>query len=173
MSPRDDAAERSDVPDGPAAAREAGLRYVSDEAPGIARRRIGSGFTYRLPQSGPLRDAETLRRIRTLAIPPAWRQVWISPDPDGNIQATGRDEKGRKQYRYHPRWRATRDAAKFEHMIGFAQALPGIRARVQADLARPGLAREKVLATVVRLLETTLIRVGNDDTMPGGTTATG
>lgn len=110
-----------------------------------------------------MRDAATLRRIRALAIPPAWTQVWICPDPDGHIQATGRDEKGRKQYRYHPRWREVRDAAKYAHMLTFAEALPAIRARVRQDMARGGLPREKVLATVVHLLETTLIRVGNDD----------
>ncbi|MGG5809379.1 DNA topoisomerase IB [Falsiroseomonas sp. CW058] len=145
------------------AAEEAGLRYVSDEAPGISRRRTGKGFSYRLPKGGPVKDRAALARIRTLAIPPAWTQVWICPHPDGHIQATGRDEKGRKQYRYHPRWREVRDAAKYDHMLDFAKALPAIRARVEADLKRPGLPREKVLATVVQLLETTLIRVGNDD----------
>ena len=145
------------------AARAASLRYVSDEGPGIGRRRIGKGFSYRLPQGGPVKDPATLRRIKALAIPPAWTQVWICPLADGHIQATGRDEKGRKQYRYHPRWRETRDAAKFGHMVEFARALPRIRDQVEQDLRRPGLPRQKVLATVVRLLETTLIRVGNDD----------
>jgi DNA topoisomerase-1 len=145
------------------AAEEAGLRYVSDEAPGILRRRVGKGFSYRAPQGGPVKDAATLKRIRTLAIPPAWTEVWICPRPDGHIQATGRDEKGRKQYRYHPRWREVRDAAKYGHLLAFAEALPAIRARVAADMALPGLPREKVLATVVHLLETTLIRVGNDN----------
>lgn len=145
------------------AASEAGLLYVSDEAPGITRRRAGKGFTYRLPGGGPVRDAATLQRIRSLAIPPAWTQVWICPHPNGHIQATGRDQKSRKQYRYHPRWREVRDAAKYEHMVEFAKALPAIRARVDADMRLPGLPREKVLATVVHLLETTLIRVGNDD----------
>jgi DNA topoisomerase I len=163
MPHRDDAADSPGVVDGTDAAREAGLRYVSDDAPGILRRRVGKGFSYRLPQGGPLRDAATLKRIRSLAIPPAWTQVWICPHPDGHIQATGRDEKGRKQYRYHPRWREVRDAAKYAHMVEFARALPGIRARVAEDLRRPGLAREKVLAAVVQLLEATLIRVGNDD----------
>ncbi len=144
------------------AARAASLRYVSDEAPGISRRRVGKGFSYRDPD-GSLVNATTLRRIRALAIPPAWTQVWICPFENGHIQATGRDEKGRKQYRYHARWRETRDAAKFGHMIEFAHALPRIRERVDQDLRRPGLPREKVLALVVRLLETTLIRVGNDD----------
>jgi len=145
------------------AAEEAGLRYVSDEAPGILRRRAGQGFAYRLPGGGPVRDTAVLKRIRALAIPPAWTQVWICPRADGHIQATGRDARGRKQYRYHPRWRAVRDAVKYDHMLDFARALPGIRTRVKADMARPGLPREKVLATVVHLLDTTLIRVGNDD----------
>jgi DNA topoisomerase-1 len=145
------------------AARAAALRYVSDEGPGIARRRVGKGFSYRQPQGGPLKDPATLRRIRALAIPPAWTQVWICPVENGHIQATGRDEKGRKQYRYHPRWRETRDAAKFGHMVEFARVLPRIRDQVEQDLRLPGLSRAKVLATVVRLLETTLIRVGNDD----------
>jgi DNA topoisomerase I len=146
-----------------AAARAAALRYVSDERPGIARRRVGKGFSYRQPQGGPVKDPATLRRIRALAIPPAWTQVWICPVENGHIQATGRDEKGRKQYRYHPRWRETRDAAKFGHMVEFARVLPRIRDQVERDLRLPGLPRAKVLATVVRLLETTLIRVGNDD----------
>jgi DNA topoisomerase-1 len=161
----DDTAENGSdgVIDGRAAAKEAGLIYVEDSAPGISRRRAGKGVSYRLPLGGPVRDAATLRRIRSLAIPPAWTQVWICPEPDGHIQATGRDAKGRKQYRYHPRWREVRDAAKYTHMLAFAEALPAIRARVDADMRRPGLPREKVLATVVQLLETTLIRVGNDD----------
>ncbi|NOG69958.1 DNA topoisomerase IB [Roseicella sp. DB1501] len=145
------------------AARAAALRYVSDEAPGIGRRRHGAHFRYRAPDGGTLTDRATLRRIKALAIPPAWTEVWICPFENGHIQATGRDERGRKQYRYHPRWRETRDAAKFGRMVGFARLLPRIRERVAADLRRPGLPREKVLATVVRLLETTLIRVGNDD----------
>jgi DNA topoisomerase-1 len=156
----DDAAPVVDPRD---AAEEAGLRYVSDERPGITRRRVGKGFSYRTPQGGPLRDAATLRRIRALAIPPAWTQVWICPHPEGHIQATGRDARGRKQYRYHARWRQVRDAAKYDHLLDFARALPAIRTRIEADMARPGLPREKVLATVVHLLETTLIRVGNDD----------
>lgn len=145
------------------AARQASLRYVSDEQPGISRRRAGKGFAYRSPQGAPLRDAETLRRIRSLAIPPAYTKVWICPHADGHIQATGRDQKGRKQYRYHPQWREVRDAAKYDHMLEFAQTLPAIRARVDTDMRLPGLPRERVLATVVHLLETTLIRVGNDD----------
>src|SRR3712207_6449093 len=145
------------------AAAEAGLRYVSDERPGITRRRSGKGFVYRMPDGSPVRDKATLERIRALAIPPAYRDVWICPHANGHIQATGRDDKGRKQYRYHPRWREVRDAAKFEHIMEFAAALPAIRARVDADMKKPGMPREKVLATIVHLLETTLIRVGNDD----------
>jgi DNA topoisomerase-1 len=145
------------------AAAEAGLRYVSDEQPGIGRRRVGKGFSYRAPKGGVVKDAEALRRIRSLAIPPAWTEVWICPHPDGHIQATGRDARGRKQYRYHPRWREVRDAAKYDRLLDFARGLPEIRARIAEDMARPGLPREKVLATVVHLLETTLIRVGNDE----------
>ena len=146
-----------------AAARAAQLRYVSDRKPGITRHRSGTSFSYRDRDGKLLRDAETLGRIKQLAIPPAWEAVWISPDPAGHIQAVGRDAKGRKQYRYHPRWRTVRDEAKFERITAFAQKLPEIRDRVAADLAKPGMPREKVLATVVRLLETTLIRVGNDE----------
>ncbi|TPG47246.1 DNA topoisomerase IB [Roseomonas nepalensis] len=145
------------------AARAAGLRYVNDTRPGITRHPEGDGFAYRDPAGKPVRDEATLERIRSLAIPPAYAEVWICPQANGHIQATGRDARGRKQYRYHPRWRETRDATKYEHMAEFAAALPAIRARVAADLRRRDLAREKVLATVVRLLETTLIRVGNDD----------
>ena len=162
--PFDDTQDESQVIVDPReAAEEAGLRYVSDEGPGITRRKVGKGFSYRLPKGGPVKDAATLKRIRSLAIPPAYTQVWICPHPDGHIQATGRDAKGRKQYRYHPKWREARDAVKYEHMLDFAKALPAIRARVEADMKLPGLPREKVLATVVHLLETTLIRVGNDD----------
>jgi DNA topoisomerase-1 len=144
-------------------AREAGLRYVTDEMPGIARRRAGKGFTYIGPDGKTLRDEEQLKRIRSLAVPPAWTNVWICADPRGHIQATGRDDRGRKQYRYHPRWRRVRDETKYGRMIAFGEALPGIRKRVVEDLAKPDLPREKVLAAVVRLLETTLIRVGNDE----------
>ena len=151
------------IPDPARAARAAGLRYVSDDEPGLTRRRSGTGFGYRDPDGAPVRDKATLARLRALAIPPAYEQVWICRDARGHIQATGRDEKGRKQYRYHADWRAIRDAAKYEHVLDFAQGLPDIRRRVEADLRRPGLPREKVLATVVRLLERTLIRVGNED----------
>jgi DNA topoisomerase-1 len=146
-----------------AAASAAGLRYVSDEAPGIRRRRRGRGFSYTGPGGAPVRDPDTLARIRELAIPPAWTEVWICPSPRGHVQATGRDSRGRKQYRYHARWREIRDATKFDRMREFAAALPALRRRVARDLRRRGLPREKVLATVVRLLETTCIRIGNDE----------
>ncbi|HEY7968983.1 MAG TPA: hypothetical protein VID95_03245, partial [Candidatus Limnocylindrales bacterium] len=147
--------------DAPAAT--AGLRHSSDDRPGITRRRAGRGFTYRDAGGSRVRDPETLARIRRIAIPPAWTHVWICPAPNGHLQATGRDARGRKQYRYHARYRARRDTAKFERLIAFARALPAIREQVDHDLARPGLPREKVLAAVVRLLELTLIRVGNDE----------
>lgn len=144
-------------------AKTAGLRYVTDRSPGI--RRIGSGKTFRYvsPNGGAVVDAETLNRIRSLAIPPAWTAVWICPSPDGHIQAVGRDARGRKQYRYHPRWREVRDTTKFDRMAVFGKLLPKLRRRVKSDLALPGLPKEKVLATIVRLLETTLIRVGNEE----------
>jgi DNA topoisomerase-1 len=151
------------VPDPIESALEAGLRYVTDEKPGLRRRRSGNGFRYLRPDGSTVRDEPTLRRVRSLVIPPAWTDVWISTDPRGHIQATGRDARGRKQYRYHPRWRTVRDETKYERMLAFGEALPAIRARVDADLARPGLPREKVLATVVALLESTLIRVGNEE----------
>jgi DNA topoisomerase-1 len=149
--------------EGRASAQAAGLRYSTDARPGITRRRAGRGFGYSRPDGTPVHDEVSLARIRALAIPPAWTDVWICADPVGHLQATGRDAKGRKQYRYHARWRAGRDDAKFEGLIDFARVLPRIRKRCEADLARPGLSREKVLAAVVRLLETTLIRVGNDE----------
>jgi DNA topoisomerase-1 len=151
------------TPDPHESAQEAGLRYVSDEKPGIRRRRAGKGFRYRRPDGSAVRDEQTLRRIASLVIPPAWTDVWISTDPRGHVQATGRDAKGRKQYRYHPRWRSARDETKYERMLAFGAALPAIRAQVDDDLRRPGLPREKVLATVVSLLEATLIRVGNEE----------
>ncbi|WP_448204828.1 DNA topoisomerase IB [Azospirillum sp. sgz302134] len=144
------------------AAACAGLAYVSDEEPGIRRRRAGKGFSYKWPDGRTVTEEDTLERIRKLAIPPAYRDVWICPDPDGHIQATGRDDKGRKQYRYHARWTEIREGTKFGRMLEFCRALPAIRQRVDEDLSRRGLPREKVLATVVRLLETTLIRVGNE-----------
>jgi DNA topoisomerase-1 len=144
-----------------ASAQAAGLRYASDTQPGIRRTRVGKGFRYIGVDGSPIRDPEVLRRIRALVIPPAWSEVWICPRPDGHIQATGRDAKGRKQFRYHPHWRAVRDATKYDRLIAFGEALPLLRARLDQDLGRPGLPREKVLAAVVRLLETTLIRIGN------------
>ncbi|MDQ2695035.1 MAG: DNA topoisomerase IB [Pseudomonadota bacterium] len=144
-----------------ASARLARLRHVSDADPGIRRRRCGRGFRYFDADGQAITDAGTLARIAALAIPPAWKDVWICPHANGHLQAIGRDAKGRKQYRYHPRWQAVRDEAKYGRMILFGQRLARIRARVDADLRRPGLPREKVLAAVVRLLETTLIRVGN------------
>jgi DNA topoisomerase I len=146
-------------------ARIAGLRYVTDQMPGI--RRIGTGKTFRYigPNSRVVRNAETLGRIRALAIPPAWTDVWICPLEEGHLQAVGRDARKRKQYRYHPRWREVRDSTKFDRMALFGKVLPGIRARVKRDLRRRGLPKEKVLATIVRLLETTLIRVGNEEYM--------
>ncbi len=140
-----------------------GLRYMSDAAPGITRRRVGKSFSYRAPDGRVLPNDSTKEWIRSLAIPPAWQDVWISPRRDGHLLATGRDARGRKQYRYHPRWRSLRDEAKFGRMLAFARALPRIRDAVEAELRKPGLGRRKVLATVVRLLETTLIRVGNDE----------
>ena len=142
-------------------AREAGLRYVTDARPGIGRRRRGTGFTYLGPDGKAIRDPEILARIRSLAIPPAWTEVWICTDPRGHLQATGRDARGRKQYRYHPRWREVRDATKYERTVAFGLALPHMRERIDEDMAKRGLPREKVLATVVELLEATLIRVGN------------
>jgi DNA topoisomerase-1 len=145
------------------AAEAAHLHYVNDRLPGIRRLRAGHGFVYRGPGGGILRDPEELRRIKALGIPPAWTDVWICPDPDGHLQAVGYDACGRKQYRYHPRWREVRDETKFEHLLTFGRALPRIRRRVEADLRRRGLPREKVLAAVVRLLERTLGRVGNPE----------
>jgi len=145
------------------AAREAGLRYSSDERPGIGRRRRGRGFSYRDADGRTVRDPEVIARIRSLAIPPAWTDVWICPWPNGHVQATGRDARGRKQHIYHARWSEARDVSKFDRMLTFAAALEPIRERCEKDLARPGLPREKVLAAVVRLLELTLIRVGNDE----------
>ena len=149
-------------------AESAGLVYVSDEMPGIRRRRSGKGFSYRREGHGSqlgalVTDRALIARIRSLAIPPAWTDVWIAATPRGHLQATGRDARGRKQYRYHPAFREIRETGKYEHLIDFAQALPRIRAAVAAHMALAGLPREKVLATIVNLLETTLIRVGNAD----------
>ncbi len=151
------------IADPVASARAAGLRYVSDDQPGIQRKGSGKRFRYFRPDGTRVRDSETLRRIRSLVIPPAWTHVWICPIPNGHLQATGRDGKGRKQYRYHPHWRALRDEVKYDRMILFGRTLPRIRARVEEDLKQPGLPRTKVLATVIRLLETTLIRIGGEE----------
>jgi DNA topoisomerase-1 len=162
-SPSPDRPLPATAPDAVSSAREAGLRYVSDSQPGIRRKGAGKRFQYFDADGNIIRDGETLARIRSLAIPPAWTDVWICPRDDGHLQATGFDARKRKQYRYHPRWRQVRDESKYDKMVDFAQALPQIRARVDKDLARRGMPREKVLAAVVRLLETTLIRVGNDE----------
>ena len=149
--------------DAVASARSAGLVYTSDDRPGIRRVGKGKHVRYVDPANKPVRDADTLARIRSLVIPPAWTDVWICANPRGHLQATGRDARGRKQYRYHPKWRKVRDDTKYGRMIAFGQALPVIRRRTDADLRRPGLPREKVLAAVVQLLEKTFIRVGNDE----------
>jgi DNA topoisomerase-1 len=146
-----------------ASAKAAELKYVTDSTPGIRRQRSGKGFSFVAADGKPIRDSATLLRIRALALPPAWRDVWICPNADGHLQATGRDARGGKQYRYHARWRQARDEAKYTRMILFGQALPKIRKRVAEDMAQSELSRFKVLATIVRLLETTLIRVGNDE----------
>jgi DNA topoisomerase-1 len=145
------------------AAESVGLKYVSDERPGIRRKKAGTGFSYVRPDGSKLTGPDTMKRIKALAIPPAWTDVWICPSPDGHIQATGRDAKGRKQYRYHARFREVRESTKYERVVAFADALPSIRDTVREHMALRGLPREKVVATVVHLLETTLIRVGNDD----------
>ncbi len=152
-----------DVVDPRDAAESAGLTYVNDDEPGFTRHRAGKGTFYRAPDGSKVTDGATLERIRHLAIPPAYTDVWICARADGHLQATGRDAKGRKQYRYHPGFREVRESAKFEHVTAFANALPGLRETVRRHMALKGLPREKVLATVVYLLETTLIRVGNED----------
>jgi DNA topoisomerase-1 len=144
-------------------ARRCGLIFGSDQEPGIRRARHGRGFIYRKPDGKILRDPRTLQRIEALVIPPAWKDVWIAPHPRSHLQATGRDERGRKQHLYHPEWRIWRDRQKYNRLAAFAQCLCRLRSRVQRDLRQPGLPRTKVLATVVRLLQTTLIRVGNDE----------
>jgi DNA topoisomerase-1 len=145
------------------AAREAGLTYVSDNSPGITRKKSGSGFDYTDAHGRTIRNRTTLGRIAHLAIPPAWTQVWICPSERGHIQAVGRDARGRKQYRYHEKWREVRDEDKYGRMVDFARALPKIRRAIARDLRRKGLSREKVLAAIVRFMEATLIRVGNDE----------
>ncbi len=141
----------------------AGLRYMCDAGPAITRRRAGKGFTYLDAKGGRVANAETLKRIRALVIPPAWTNVWICASANGHIQATGRDARGRKQYKYHAEYREAREQSKYEHLFEFAAALPAIRATVAEHMSLRGLPREKVLATVVHLLEMTLIRVGNDE----------
>ncbi len=150
----------SSAADGISGGMPANLVYASPDDPGIRRQRAGKGFRYRGP-SGAAVDARTLARVRALVIPPAWRDVWICADADGHLQATGRDEKGRRQYRYHDAFRQFRDQAKFEHVLAFAKALPALRQQIARDMHRPGLDRRKVVATVAHLLESTLIRVGN------------
>src|SRR4051794_11506840 len=144
-------------------AKAAGLLYVTDALPGISRRRVGRGFSYVDPDGQVIRDRAMIRRFRSLVIPPAWTDVWICPDPDGHLQVTARDARGRKQYRYHPSFREQRDGTKFERMIALSDVLWKIRERVEADIARPELPRDKVMATVVWLLERTLIRVGTQE----------
>jgi DNA topoisomerase-1 len=144
-------------------AAAAGLRYVSDDSPGIRRTRRGERFTYTRSDDNRIRDRRVLERIASLVIPPAWTDVWICPDPTGHIQATGRDARGRKQYLYHPRWREVRDAAKYDRLAAFGEALPRIRAHVDRDLRQHGTPHTKILATVVKLLEETSIRIGNEE----------
>ena len=139
------------------------LRYAGDNRPGIQRLRSGRGFHYRRADGRPVRDATTVARIKRLAIPPAWTDVWIAPDPAGHLQATGRDARGRKQYRYHTDWTARQNVAKYDRLIDFAHMLPAIRRRVAADLQAPPRTRARVLATVIALLERTHIRVGNEE----------
>ena len=142
---------------------EAGLIYVSDAEPGIRRLRAGKGFRYLTPENRRLAAAKELKRIASLAIPPAYRDVWISVQPRGHLQATGRDARGRKQYRYHPEWRQVRDSAKFDRMVAFGEALPKLRRKLKRDMSLPGLPREKVLAVVVGILDATRVRIGNTE----------
>ena len=161
---RNGASDHLMVADDPVAdARAAGLTYSTDDRPGIQRRRSGRGWRYIGPDGTTITDQKQIDRIKSLAIPPAYTDVWINPSPRGHLQATGRDDQGRKQYRYHPRWREVRDETKYNRMVAFAQSLPAIREQVDRDLSLPGLPRDKVLATVIRLLETTLVRVGNEE----------
>jgi DNA topoisomerase-1 len=145
------------------AAQLSGLRYVSDDAPGLRRKRAGKGFAYLQPDGARISERQVIARLRSLAIPPAWTDVWICRFDNGHIQATGRDARERKQYRYHPMFREMREGVKYEHLLAFAGALPTIRMKVAEHMILRGLPREKVLATVVHLLEATLIRIGNDD----------
>lgn len=151
-----------EMADPQASAEAAGLHYVSDADPGIRRQKAGKGFRYTWPDGTPVKDRATIKRIHQMAIPPAYSDVWICRDPSGHLQAVGRDDRDRKQYRYHEDWRTVRDAVKFHRMLAFGEALPRVRDRVSADLRKRGLPREKVVATVVAMLEQTLIRVGNE-----------
>jgi DNA topoisomerase IB len=157
------AASDGDASEYEEAAAAAGLRYVSDAEPGYRRVRRGRGFGYLDREGHPVRDQRTVERFKNLVVPPAWTDVWLCADPRGHLQATGRDARGRKVYRYHSRWRSVRDGDKFDRLADFGAALPGIRGQVAKDLARRGLPRERVLALVVRLLDETLIRVGNEE----------
>ena len=145
------------------AAREAGLRYVTDDRPGITRRRSGKGFSYRDAFGERITNRAEIERIRAIAVPPAWTSVWICPNPRGHMPATGRDTRGRKQYRYHPEWRAVRDASKFDRVVAFGNAVPALRARIETDLALPGVPRERVLASRRLDDRPTLMRVGNEE----------
>jgi len=144
-------------------AKEAGLQYVDPSRPGITRHRAGKGFFYRDADDERITDKKVLARIKGIAIPPAWTDLWICPSPNGHVQAVGRDDKGRRQHRYHLKWREVRDETKYERVLSFGRHLPGIRERVDADLRRHGLPKEKVVAAIVHLLEATLIRVGNEE----------
>lgn len=144
-------------------AKEAGLLYVSDSKPGFQRKPAGKSFQYLNAEGKRLTGTDDLRRIGSLVIPPAWKDVWICPNPRGHLQATGRDERNRKQYLYHPRWREVRDSLKYDRTIAFGQSIGSLRGKVQRDLRRPGLVRDKVLAAIVRLMESTFIRVGNEE----------
>jgi len=144
-------------------ARDSGLRYVNDDTPGIERHREHGDFAYTDNHGNAIHDSTTLARIKALAIPPAWEDVWICPWSNGHIQATGRDARLRKQYRYHAHWRIVRDEVKYQRMISFAKALPQVRKCLEHDLKKPGLSKQKVLATVIYLLQATLMRVGNDE----------
>ncbi len=163
MSAQDHGPEVENVVDPQEAAESVGLAYVSDDKPGITRTKVGDGFVYTMPNGSEIKDEKVLDRVRKLAVPPAYVEVWICPRANGHIQATGRDAKGRKQYRYHPKFREVRDSTKYEHMLEFARGLPSIRETVAKHMRLHGMPRDKVLATVVYLLENTLIRVGNDD----------
>jgi DNA topoisomerase I len=155
--------KRAALTNAAASAKAAGLHYITDATPGIHRAHAGRGFRYFDPSGAPIHDPATLRRIKALVIPTGWREVWISPIPDGHLQLTGRDQRGRKQSRFHPRWLQLRNENKYQRMVLFGDALPAIREQVDHDLALPGLPRAKVLATVVRLMETTFLRIGNEE----------